>query len=450
VNITLKGDYRPFDRQAAFHRSEARFKGAFSGNRGGKTMSGAYEFIRRIFLDLAAGKGRTATLHSKARLHRLLYWVVAPDYKLGKTSLDNILRLLPPEAIVDYNRSDHTLWLVGDIKIELRSGENPSRLVAESLNGLWIDEAPRVKPEAWRGALRARLADRQGWLIATGSPLGGRSNWVFIDLVSASGRSGIETFTWETADNPYIPRSEIEWAAEHLPPSHFKRDWQASWDSHGGAIFEEFKDETHVISEAQLRMEYANAFRGDLRTLFRRVAVGVDWGYTAAGCMLVVGQVADDDFIVLEESYAAGRPKLRGAGATWFSEAKRLKDKWGATIFACDPEDPDSIHDFADNGIPAIGARNGVSLGIRRVAEAMHPVKGKPGLRVLSTCTNLIREIRNYAWKPNREQTGFLEEPDDNCSDHALDPMRYAVLELNPVSVVDRFRNRNTMGRPPG
>jgi len=456
VDLDLNVGYRPFGHQVAFHESNARFKGAFSGNRGGKTLSGAYEFIRRIFFDLQSGKGRIPAKGTSKRLHRLLYWIVAPNYRLGKTSLETVERLLPYKAIVDSNKTENAIWLVGGVKIELRSAEDPRHLVADSLNGIWIDEAPRVKAEAWRGALRARLADQLGWLIATGSPLGGRDCWAYIDLVSQSGTGGIETFTWTTEQNPYIPRSEVQWAKDRLPAAHYKRDWQASWDAHGGVIFDEFDESLHVVSESELRLRYGHALRGgrDIRTLFQRVVGAIDWGWQAPGCLLVIGKVSDDDVIVLEESYAPGRRVLGNDGVTWLSECHRLKQKWGIEVFACDPESPGEIAALADNGINAFAANNRRLAGIRRVAEAMHPytVNGtrKAGLTVLSSCTNLLREIRSYTWKSNREQTAFFDEPADNQSDHAVDPLRYGLLEINPVSVMERFRTQRPGWRPPG
>ncbi len=451
MNIDLRVGYRPFNKQASFHRSEARFRGAFSGNRGGKTVAGAWQFLRSVFLDQLHNAPTALIGTGHGGLHKRLYWIVAPDYKLGQVSYDMVKRLLRPDAIIGENKSEHSFFLPGGSKVQLRSAEDPKRLVADSLHGIWIDEAPRVKAEAWRGALRARLADQQGWLLATGSPLGGRDNWVYQDLVSQTGQGGIETFTWTTEQNPYIPRSEIEWARERLPKSHYLRDWCASWDATGGAIYEDFDPAVHVISESQFRLEHARDIaRVGFRGLFRDVVVGVDWGWTAAGCMLVIGQLdtKEDRFVVLDESYAAGRRILQGTGDTWLSEARRLAAKWGATRFPCDPEDPEAIASLSDNGISAVPAVNTRSHGIRRVSEAMCVVNGKPGLQVFSSCTNLLREIPAYQWKPSKEQTGFLDEPDDKCSDHALDPLRYGVVELAPVSIVDKFRQRTGRGSP--
>src|SRR5262249_14500147 len=124
-------------------------------------------------------------------------------------------------------------------------------------------------------------------------------------------------------------------------------------------------------------------------------------------------------------------------GTTWLSEAKRLRDKWGVTLFVCDPARPDAIHDLATNSIPTIAAYNDVYLGIRRVAEAIHPALGLPGMRILDQCKHLVSEMRSYQWKQNRnlanpDMATFAEVPADNQADHACDALRYATVELRP------------------
>lgn len=448
-SLVLASDYAPFDKQQAFHRSNKRFKVAAAGNRGGKTMSGAAEFVANIFRDLHAGRGKQAVRIGATRIPRLTYWIVTPTSALAEFPYRELVRFLPRGLIDKVNASTRELWLKGDIQIGFRSTERPELLVAETLNGLWCDEAPRCKAEAWRGALRARLADQGGWGIFTGSPLGGRNNWVYQDLVSKVGvDEHVGSFHWATSENPHIPREEIDHAKRTLPAQWYARDWEASWDSFGGSIYEEFRDEHHVISEAAFRLEFGlgnSPFTTDMmQRIFRRVVCGVDWGWTSPGAMVVVGHLGDQRMVVLEESYAAQRP-INGDGKTWVSEGNRLRDKWGVQLFTCDTEDPSRMRDLAIAGLPVAGAWKSVYLGIRRVSEGLHVVNGRPGLRIMESCVNLIREKRNYQWKALRDQSGFMEEPADNQSDHGLDAERYAVVELRPFAATNS--NESQRGR---
>lgn len=455
-DIVLASDYTPFDKQLAFHRSPARFKVAAAGNRGGKTMSGAAEFVSNIYRDLKAGKGKRPVRLGNTRVPRLTYWVVTPTAALAEFPYREIVRFLPHGLIDKVNASTRELWLKGDIQIGFRSTERPELLVAETLNGVWTDEAPRCKPEAWRGALRARIADQLGWALFTGSPLGGRNNWVYQDLVSKVGIDEyIASFHWTTEDNPYIPREEIEHAKRTLPPAWYARDWGANWDSFGGAIYEEFNDAQHVVSEQAFRFEFGLGSR-PLRECFNRSIAIIDYGHTVNGCMLTIGEMGDRNWVVIDEVYQPGIRPINGSKTTWLAECQRVQREYGVRDFFGDPEDAGANFDLRNNGIPIRSANKQIYTGIRRVASAIHvdDRTKKPGLRIFDRCKNTIREARNYMWKPNKEQTGFLEEPAPNQDDHAMDCLRYGAMELKLYDYVDAARsggwNGSGTGRAPG
>jgi hypothetical protein len=447
AQIAIAPDYEPFAKQFAFHGSSKRFKVAAAGNRGGKTKSGSVDFLGRIAHDAALGRGQKAVRLGNSRVPRLNYWVVTPTHRLGEYPYREIMRHCPREWIESVNASTRTIWLKGEIKIEFQTSERPELLVAASLNGIWMDEACRCKAEAWRGGLRARIADQQGWALFTTTPLGGRNNWVYQELVSKAGIDPhVDAFHWTTEENPHIPRAEIEHARATQPPEWFARDWLASWDSFGGSIYGELSD-AHICTEQELRFRLGWGQR-PLREAFRRIVAGVDFGLTAAGAIVVVGHLGDSRMVFLDESYAPGRHITHGA-VSWVSEAKRLRDLWGVERFYCDPADPSKIMDLRVAGLPVQGASNNVHKGIRRVAESLHVVDNKPQSFVLSGCKNLIRELRNYQWRPTKDQSGFYEDPADGQSDHACDAARYAVVGLRPF-VEDGQRQQGASFIPPG
>lgn len=453
MRLLLAEGYRPFDKQVAFHRSQKRFRVAAAGNRGGKTLSGAAEFLWSIARDVATpGRGKKVTGSGSLKTPRLHYWVVTPTHYLGQFSFNELRRLIPDGWLERQpNATDRTIWLRGDVKIEFRSADNPQHLVAASLNGLWVDEACRVKADAWLGTLRARLADQEGWALFTTSPFGGRDNWVYTYLVSRVGiDENVAAFNWTTEQNPYIPRGEVKNARENLPEAWFKRDWEASWDSFGGAIYEEFRDEVHVTTEAQLQMEFGLGNR-PLRTIFRQVLSSIDPGANC-GAMITVGEIGDRNWVVVDEVYGPWISNLHGE-RTWLMECQRVQREWGATTFLPDPEDAFLARDLRLNGVPNVRApHKDVYAGIGRVAAALHrsPATGRPGLRVLSKCKNLIREMRTYQWKQNRDGTSFLDEPAPNQSDHALDALRYVGMELSLYDYVEQSRSQQYRGRPMG
>ena len=462
MTVTVASEYRPHPKQVRAHRlrvngRRCRYVVLSAGVRGGKSISGAVEFLDRIYEDLnnPTVKKRPVVGVGRRRTPRLRYWVVAPTMPLTRFAYEYLLQFTPAELIQSQSQSDYTIWLLPDILVEFKTGERPDLLVGASVNGMLLDEAARIKAECWRGALRGRLTDTKGWVIFASSPLGGRNNWLWAEMVSKAGivegteREGgnadIASFSWMTRDNPHIDPAEIEKARNELPEAWFLRDFEASWESFGGLIYPEFDEKMHVVSEKEFRLKFrlpnqTNA--DDIRRICERVVAGVDFGHTSPGCIVVVGRLSQHKFVVLEESYASGRP-ITGHGTTWVSEAARLREKWGVSLFACDPARPDAITDMAGQGIPTVNAFNDVYLGIRRVAEALHPVTvgtingheaKEPGMYILDQCRNGVRELRNYQWAATKDQSGFMEKPADDQSDHFCDALRYAIAELRPVA----------------
>ena len=171
----LFANYKPHEKQQAFHRSTARIKCCAAGVRGGKTYAGAREFIRKVYTDRTEKKGR------------LNYWIVAPTYALTDVAKEEIFDILGAEIedpktsplVKSWNGSKLRLVLKGNIYIEFKSAEKPETLVARGLDGVWIDEAGRCAAVTWAN-LRARIADRQGWALFTTTPMG--KNWFYEEV----------------------------------------------------------------------------------------------------------------------------------------------------------------------------------------------------------------------------------------------------------------------------
>lgn len=432
MDVVIAPEYRPHPKQKEFHDSGARFACVAAGVGGGKSLSATVEGMRRIWQDYAAGKGKKPAGTGRRRQPRLLYWAVAPTAPLTAYVHRHFVANHPPELIERIY--EDAIWLRGEILVEFRSAERPDLLVGAAVDGMILDEACRIRPEAWHGALRGRLTHTGGWAIFASSPAGGRNNWVYKEVVAKSGQHGYAAFQWRTVDNVAVPQivADAEQARLTQPESWYKREYEANWDSFGGAIYEEFRDELHVTTEERLRFEFGLGRDRPLTTLFNRTIGSIDFGFVAPGCLLIVGEMGDGNWVALDEVYAPGMRPIGGSSRTWLQACQEMQIKWGVREFVGDSAEPESMFDLRNNGISIRAANKSVYMGIRRVASALHPRggSGRPGLRVMASCKNLIREIRNYQWKPNKEQTGFLEEPADGQEDHAVDSLRYAAMEL--------------------
>jgi phage terminase large subunit len=86
----------------------------------------------------------------------------------------------------------------------------------------------------------------------------------------------------------------------------------------------------------------------------------------------------------------------------------------------CDNAEPKSIEDICNYGYNAKPAEKDVWAGIQKV-------KSMP-LYITENSVNLLREIKNYKWKTDKDDKILPDEVPVKVDDHALDALRYAVF----------------------
>lgn len=393
-------DYHPHARQLEFHTQAKRFAALAAGARGGKTMAAAQEAFKRIMLDRRRKKGK---------LH---YWFVAPTLQIGKVQIDEFLRLLGGAngpLVKQYLSSERELRLHDDILIEFKTAERPDNLVAVGLDGLWLDEAARIKADAWLGNLRMRLADKQGWAIFSTTPLG--RNWFYKHIVepARAGRPDFSLHTWPTIDNTAVPglRAEVERARRELPEAYFRREFEASFDAFIGQIYPEFSHEKHVVDQLPPHV---------VETRY-----GIDWGFRHPCAVLVLQRDGNGVWWVVDERVREG-VLVQGDGPDWIGQARDLERLYGRGNWFCDPSAPAYIQSFRRAGLLARPAVNDVAAGIQTVARALHVLDGGPGLLIHRRCVQTIAALINYRWDPQGDGEEPLKE-----DDHAVDALRYAL-----------------------
>ncbi len=411
--------YRPIPPMARVHASTARFVAACCGVRSGKTHGAAREFLLRIQRDRAAKKGG---------LH---YWAVAPTYPLTRIQEEELRdELRSAGALFQWRATERMMLFAAGITIQFKSADNPEHLVGVGLDGLWIDEVARVKPEAWRGQLRMRLSDRTGWALFSTTPLG--RNWFHAEIWER-GCDGSEirdpayaSFTWRTVDNTAIPSlvAEVEQARIDLPLAYFRREYEASFDAFVGQVFSEWEPTLHVIGVSN---------RLGLKTLpqpldaqgnptpWPDVRYGFDPAYGHDGALLACVRDVAGVWYVAEEKVA---PSI--LPNDWADMATEMVKKWGDGIIFFDPSRPEYRKLFSDRGLKARPANNEVLTTIQSIAILLHPINGKPRLFIdAAKAPKTAMQIPGYRWQSGIERP--VKENDDT-----VDALRYALCSQIP------------------
>ena len=199
------------------HNSDARFKVLSAGRRWGKTRLGVNEC-----LDVAAQGGRA--------------WWVSPSYKtseVGWRPLRQIVRKIPGAEI---RLVDRVVNFPGGGFVAVRSADNPDSLRGEGLDFVVMDECAFMQREAWTEAIRPALSDRQGKVLFISTPKG--RNWFWeIYQRGVSGEEGWQSWTFPTANNPYIAKEEIDAAKRDLPEMIFRQEYLAEFIDDAGGVF---------------------------------------------------------------------------------------------------------------------------------------------------------------------------------------------------------------------
>ena len=166
------------------------------------------------------------------------YWWVAPVYPQARIAFRRLRRGLSQD-LYTANESELTIRLVNGSTVAFKSGEKPDNLYGEDVYAAVIDEASRLREEAWH-AVRSTMTATRGPIRIIGN-VKGRKNWAYVLARRAeSGERGwhyAKLTAFDAADAGVIETSEIEQARSMLPESVFKELYLAEPSDDGGNPF---------------------------------------------------------------------------------------------------------------------------------------------------------------------------------------------------------------------
>lgn len=459
----------PFPTQWALYTDTRRFVFGFGGVRSGKTVGASEKagsriagalFERLVELNDAGpvdsdgyrpGEWRPAGREpSDDDEPRLLFWVVAPSYKLAQVAWRKVRAVLGRLGPLVVKSKQGVLWLRTGIRVEMRTGKDEEQLQAEKLAGALVDEVCTLDESAFNQILN-RLTDLGGWLIAASSPRPG--SWVKRRIWDAhggvecasSGTSEIGIHHWTTEQNPHIDPAFLAAAKRDLPERWYRRDFLAGWATFDGLIFDDYA--------LALDVSLVDVDLGDL--VGRQVDVAIDFGLTRPAALVIaeLDGVAPDggwgDVVVEEIALADAKlpllldrlvallQRLGVAGATPYVDpagrARNTQTKRpdldlvretlqragllrGRVMYPRTNAERDVL-----NGIAAVQAGFLSTDGTRRLFVASHLAEQlrlgayPPGV------AGIHRSLLGYSWKD-----GKTDVPDkDGVHDHACDALRY-------------------------
>ena len=318
---------------------------------------------------------------------------------LRATAMRDFFEILNKEEIYNpdlHNKSDATYQLWGNM-VEFISIDQPQKVRGRKRDVLFINEANEINLEDWRQLLLRTT----GRVLIDYNP-SDEFHWIYEEVIP---REDAEFFRTTYKDNPFLPESVV------MEIERFKTADENFWKVYGlgergtaqSTIF------THWTEINQIPNEY------------KLLNIGLDFGYTNDPTAIVRVYTDGHGFAVDELCYAT---RLTNSD---ISKVLRDNEVHRSDVVICDSAEPKSIDEIHAHGFNTHGARKGKD-SVKNGIQFLH---SRP-LLITARSVNLIRELRNYKWKEDKNGKQ-LNEPVDNFN-HAIDAMRYAITfnQTNP------------------
>lgn len=372
----------PHPGQAQVINSKARFRVMNCGRRWGKTKIAAKIIV------------------AKARKDKQMLWWVAPTYKVVKRGYAEVLRQLPdgvltheppPETNFDAGRSV-ILRFKNGTRMEFYSAERPEGMLGEGVDFAVLDEAAIMPSRIWNQIVSPTLMDREGGALMISTPRG--RNWFYKSWLMGqeAERKDWQSWTFTSADNPYLPEGEVERMRADMPRLEFEQEVLAKFLAAGSSTFvlgekcvEDVivDDNTHLLRDPN----------GTIRLPRGHVVLGIDLARTYDWTVLYGCRASDRRNVYFERMQAV----------TWPEQKRRIR-RAVRTLMRAGAENVMLVIDSTGVGDPV--AEDLESEGYDVV-----------GLNFTTHKTNMVRLLA----KDLEENRAFIIEPGkDEFEDYAM------------------------------
>lgn len=395
--------------QAQVFNDKSRFKVMVCGRRFGKTQALKAEIIKESF-----GKSNQ------------VIWYVAPTYKQAKRLMwSELKQVIPPSFIKYKSEVDLILELKNGSTISLFGVDKPDGLRGSGINLLCMDEYQDFKPEIFEKVLYPTLTDRRGRVVVAGTP---KSYNLLYELYMRGfdkewQKDGWKSWQFVTADNPFIPRSEIEAARRNVDEKSFKQEYMASFETMEGKVYYAFNRKYHA-------KEFL-AFNPKLP-----IWIGQDFNINPMSTVIMQPQ-PNGQIWVVDEMYLPDCSTHELAEKLeqkfWRQEIKRkieiYPDPAGAQRGHTRGEsDLDILRQMGFRKLFYKRKHDTVADRVNSVNRLLMTASGESRLFISSHCTNLIKSLEQTVYKE-----GTREVNKKLGTEHMTDALGYAICFRFPV-----------------
>ena len=340
-------------------------------------------------------------------------------------------------------------------KIEFGYAENMTdalRYQGQSYTWIGIDELPQYhSPDIYnflRSSLRSVDTEIPVYMRATGNPGNIGSQWVremFVDPampnfafdINIDTPNGNKVITRrfipaKLQDNPYLIQTDDYYVMlASLPEIQRKQFLEGDWDAFEDSAFPEFNKSIHVVDPFEMPKGWQK-FRA------------ADWGYSSPACCLWFAIDYDNNLWAYRELYTQkitadvfARKVLELEHGEYIRYGVLDASTW-AKRGDVGPSIAETMIQTGCRWRPSDRtpkSRISGKLEIHKRLKTSDDKKKEPGLRIFSTCRNLLRTFPTLPLDDNNP-----EDINTHVEDHAYDALRYGCMSRpTHTSYAERF-----------
>ena len=207
--------YKPREHQKEVHKNLKRFNVLVCHRRFGKTVLCINELLKKAMQNT---------------LSRPRYYYLCPTYSMAKrTAWDYLKEYTNVLPNVTYHETELRADLPNGARIQLLGCERPDSLRGLYIDGVVLDEVAQMPPRLWTEIIRPALSDREGFMIAIGTPQGHNSFHQLYDHAMHQDDWYAETF--KASDTNIISELELNEAKALMPEEIYDAEFECSFDS---------------------------------------------------------------------------------------------------------------------------------------------------------------------------------------------------------------------------
>ena len=230
----------PTPEQMALVHDQVRFKVVPAGRRSGKTERAKRYLVKKAMKVVG------------------MYFAAAPTNQQAKKIWWDDLKLLSFSHLQKKrpNESELIIWLDNGSQIHVFGLEVPERIEGSPWDGGIIDEIANIKPHAWEANIKPALdtfdprrPNYKAWCWLIGVPDGLNHYYDLYEYSTTMNDPEWRGYTWKSSD--ILPKETIEAAKRSMSAKQFRQEYEASFESAFGRIYEDYSKENFDYSTIQ-------------------------------------------------------------------------------------------------------------------------------------------------------------------------------------------------------